>query len=153
MGSKPLFLLLCLCLSGCASWFQKETQVRLTIKASDQINPGNTSDSNPLFIQVLQLKDTARFQQADFLNLYKNLSATLGDELVYLPPAIPVRPGETLEQIIKPEPGSQYIGLIYFFSQYQQSTTRHWLSIEPSREQCIQVNLSNTLATISQKCP
>lgn len=144
---------LCLLLTGCASLFEKETEVALTIEASEQINPGNLSNSNPLFVQVVQLKDIARFQKAELLSLYKNLSTELGDELVYFTPPFPIKPGEKIEQLIQPEPGSNYMGLIYYFNQFDQATTRHWSPIIPHKYQCIRAEISNTTATIRQKCP
>lgn len=140
-------------LAGCATewkdwveltdWTQQDESILINVRASEQLNPYLGAGQNPLFIQVLQLKSVDGFQALDFYSLYNEPARALGDGLVYLEHPFPIKPGESLVKDIHPEKDTRFIGLFYFFNDFEHATTRHWFPVQGKR-QCLDVFLSNT---------
>ena len=142
-------------LSGC-SFFSSEQSphpVALYFQASDQVNPGSMSNSNPVFVQVLQMREVDRFRQADFIALVQDPVSALGGDLTYAAAPVPVQPGEELTMQITPLGSSQFFGIVFHFHHYEQAITRRWVGITHNKNQCVQINLFNLDAEITDKCP
>lgn len=139
-------------LAGCATqwkeWSEwadwtKDESIVVNMTASEQLNPYLGAGQNPLFIQVLQLKNVDGFQALDFPSLYNEPARALGDGLVYLEHPFPIKPGESMARSITPEKDTRFIGLLYFFNDFEHATTRHWFPVQGKR-QCLDIFLSNT---------
>ncbi|WP_257286191.1 type VI secretion system lipoprotein TssJ [Endozoicomonas sp. SESOKO1] len=157
---KLLFILSFTTLLGCTSALtsgeiaSKET-IKINIKANKVLNPYSGSEQNPLFIQIVQLKQIERFQSLDFLSLYQDIEKSLGKDLIYPDLSFPLKPGTTVTKLIKPETGANFIGLLYFFSNFEEATTRHWLPIQPGKNpgknQCFDISFNN-IKGVLERC-
>ncbi|MFK0573522.1 type VI secretion system lipoprotein TssJ [Endozoicomonas sp.] len=148
---KLLMIWLFSMLAGCISGLAPERIIKINIKANEQLNSYLGVESNPVFIQVLQLKNVDSFQDLDFTRLYNDPAKALGEGMVYLAPPFPVKPGEIITKIIKPEADARFIGLLYFFNDFEKATTRHWFPVRTDKKQCLNLFLNNTLA-VMEKC-
>ncbi|WP_066016624.1 type VI secretion system lipoprotein TssJ [Endozoicomonas atrinae] len=137
-------------LIGCTSGLTPKKTIRINIKASEQLNPYSGVEQHPLFIQVVQLKNIDHFQSLDFKSLYNEPAKALGEDLIYLEQTFPIKPGDTVTKTIKPEPDTDFIGLLYFFSNFEKATTRHWLPVQPRKKQCFNILLNNTKGLIER---
>ena len=152
---KLLLVFSYITLFGCASGLtssglaSKET-ITIDITANKILNPYSGSDQNPLFIQIVQLKQIERFQSLDFISLYQDVEKSLGKDLVYLDQSFPIKPGATVKKLIKPEVGANFIGLLYFFSDFENATTRHWLPVQSGKNQCFDISFNNNKGVIER---
>ena len=152
---KLLLILLYATSIGCTSdltsrGLTAKEAITINIKASEILNPYLGTEQNPLFIQVVQLKHIDRFQSLDFISLYKDIENSLGKDLIYLEQPFPIKPGSTVTKLIKPEIGANFIGLLYYFSNFEQATTRHWLPTQPGKKQCFDVLFNNNKGVIAR---
>ncbi|WBA88897.1 type VI secretion system lipoprotein TssJ [Endozoicomonas sp. GU-1] len=152
---KMLLILLCTTPVGCSSGLTSsgltaKEAITINITASEILNPYLGNEQNPLFIQVVQLKQIDRFQSLDFISLYQDIENSLGKDLIYLEQSFPIKPGTTVTKSIKPEMGTNFIGLLYFFSNFEQATTRHWLATQPGKKQCFDVFFNNNKGVLER---
>ena len=127
----------------------KDESIVVNMAASEQLNPYLGTGQNPLFVQILQLKSVDGFQVLDFPSLYSEPAKALGDGLVYLEQPFPIKPGESISKSIMPEKDTRFIGLLYFFNDFEHATTRHWFAVDGAG-QCLDVFLSNTQGVLAR---
>jgi type VI secretion system protein VasD len=127
---RALVLLLAFALvTGCSSnksrvgsMFNVDTDVHLTLIADGSINPGNQGSPAPLFIRLYELKSSEAFHRADFIDLYENDEAVLGNDLVNQRQLSRLAPGESREERVVLRKDTRYIGLFAEFYDYEGST-------------------------------
>ena len=56
--------------------------INLTVLASNRLNPTEFGEPRPVQLRIYQVKTDARFNFAEFQDIWKNDQKTLGDDLV-----------------------------------------------------------------------
>ena len=129
-------------LSGCSSKPEAEpapppTVLTLTIKAGVDINASSIDKAAPLQARLYELTSPTLFQQADFLSLYLEDTATLQGSLVKKHPLPTIRPGSNQTLNFQLDGTTRYIAILAEFSRYQTAVA--------SVTDKISLNQSNTL--------
>jgi type VI secretion system protein VasD len=104
--------------------------IDLSIKASDDINPGPDGAAAPALVRVYQLASPVKFENADFFLLFEKEKDTLGPDLVGRE-EIAVAPGEikTLNQPLKPN--ATHVGVVAAFRDIDRASWRALVEVPP----------------------
>jgi type VI secretion system protein VasD len=88
----------------------------LSLEASERVNPDPRGRSMPTVVQLLQLKDTLRAEQASFQKLWNKPEAFLEEDLLQVA-EFTVSPGQTVERWIPRDPKARYVAVMGLFRQ------------------------------------
>ena len=130
------FLLLAITVSACSVFSNSEeeeeepVELKLQIKASDNINPSSVSKGNPVVVNLYQLKGVEAFQSAQILDLFEKDSSILAETLVKKQILASVLPEEKRTQTLAIAQGTKYLAVFVQFSNYSQAKARAWLEIK-----------------------
>lgn len=115
--------MLCLALLACSACSAKRINTcdepppfHLRLEASDRVNPDPRGRSMPTVVQILQLEDSIRVEQASFRGLWNKPEETLEKELLQVT-ELTVAPGQTLERWIPRNPKTKYVVAMGLFRQ------------------------------------
>ncbi len=146
-------------LSGCTTqesrvggMLKLQTDVKLTVSASHDINPDSAGDPAPVMLRFYELTTDQAFEGADFIRLYEQDSATLGDTLIRRTQLPGVVPGEQIEHQLVLDASTRYVGLLAEFYQYEDAAYKVVLPITARNvfKDVIKVQLSgNQLSVIN----
>ncbi len=88
-GRIGLFMALAFVIAACSSVNHKvgsvlnlDTDLKLELTADGDINPDEKNKPSPVFIRLYELKTTAAFNKADFIDLYESDEEVLADALI-----------------------------------------------------------------------
>ncbi len=98
-----------------------QTDVKLIVSASHDINPDSAGVPAPVVLRLYELTTDQAFESADFIRLYEQDSAALGDSLIRRRQLSGVVPGEQVEQQLVLDASTRYIGLLAEFYQYESA--------------------------------
>ncbi|MGD8175038.1 type VI secretion system lipoprotein TssJ [Marinimicrobium sp. ARAG 43.8] len=120
--------LIMLWLSGCATEESRvggvlklKTNVTLTIRADETINPDHQGVASPVFLRLYELSVDQAFEQADFIDLYNRESTALGNTLVQRRQLPRVLPGDVQRHQLVLDSNTRYLGLVAEFYQYERA--------------------------------
>ncbi|MDF7675606.1 type VI secretion system lipoprotein TssJ [Neisseriaceae bacterium ESL0693] len=136
MKRQPLgyWILLCLLLSGCHMAQKGYESVRkagteavtlsryhydFKVMTTKTLNQGNQANALTTHMQIYQLRDKARFQEASYYDLLHQADKVLDKDLVQQQ-TITVMPFSSQEVTGDVDQQSQYIGVVFFFHQPQE---------------------------------
>lgn len=102
--------------------FNLDTDLKLTLQVSSDINPDDNNRPSPVFVRFYQLKSTTAFDKADFIDIYERDKEIFGGDIVNKQTLKPLAPGETRTERLVLEPGTRAIAIYAEFSQYAGST-------------------------------
>ena len=124
-----LLTFMCIGIWGCSSSKSRvggvlnlDTDLKLTLNVSSDINPDDNNRPSPVFIRLYQLKSTTAFDKADFIDIYERDKEMFGGDLINKQTLKPLIPGETRTESLVLEPGTRAIAIYAEFSQYAGST-------------------------------
>ncbi|MGA7743678.1 MAG: type VI secretion system lipoprotein TssJ [Polyangia bacterium] len=88
--------------------------IRVSIRASDRLNPGDNGESLATTVRLYQLKDTSKLQTASLEQILDNDRALLGDDLVSVK-EITLYPGEAATPSLNRREGAAILAVVAFF--------------------------------------
>lgn len=153
-------LLILVFLGGCSSSKNRvggvlnlDTDLKLNIVTDAHINPDENQRASPVFVRLYELKSTAAFDKADFVDLYERDKEVLGNDLLgkqVLKPLIPN--AERTDNLIL-KSGATHVALYAEFSQYRGSTYKVTFPITLNNviKNEVTVKISGTNVVIVQK--
>lgn len=116
-------------LSGCSSSKSRvggvlnlDTDLKLNFIAEGNINPDENKRPSPVFVRLYELKSSATFNKADFIDLYERDKEVLGGDLLNKQMLKPLSPGVSRTDNLVLKSGATQIGLYVEFSQYRGSS-------------------------------
>lgn len=137
-GMLPIFLLLLALLTSCQS------QVELHISANKNLNPDvHRNNSEPVSVQVYQLKDIQKFKIANFFQITDEPEKTLGAD--FLPPisSFILSPNQKQDIFIKLNSEAKYFGIIAAFQFIDNSKWKAIVPIEGKHKKNIHIELKD----------
>ncbi|MCJ8295624.1 MAG: type VI secretion system lipoprotein TssJ [Colwellia sp.] len=145
-----LLFLIAVALSACSSSSEEEDpiEVKLLLKASDNINPSQVSKRNPVVVNLYQLKSVDAFKSSQVLDLYEKDISILADDLVNKQILGSVLPQEKRAITLAIAPGTKYIAVFVQFSNYSQAKAKAWLEVKEI-DDIEQINISIDSLTVN----
>ena len=140
------WLLILLLLSGCSSKPEpapQPTTLVLTIKAGSDINPSDIDKASPLQARLYELTDNTLYQQADFLSLYLEDTATLQSSLIKKHPLPTIQPGSSQTLNFQLDNATRYVAILGEFSQYQTAVANVTEAVIPNQNNILILNIND----------
>ncbi|MCJ8318838.1 MAG: type VI secretion system lipoprotein TssJ [Colwellia sp.] len=131
--NTTLLLLLALSMSACSVFSSTEpepVELKMILQASDNINPSDVSNANPVVVNLYQLKSIDAFQSAQILDLFEKDISVLADDLVKRQTLASVLPLEKRVTTLAVAQGTKFLAVFVQFSNYSQAKTRAWIEIK-----------------------
>jgi|GEM_PF-2093422 len=130
-----LLLLLTITFSACSVFSSEEKEeesieLKLVLKASDNINPSQVSTGNPVVVNLYQLKNVDAFKSSQILDLFEKDTSILAKDLVSKRILGSVLPQEKREVTLSIDQGTKFLVVFVQFSNYSQAKARAWLEIK-----------------------
>jgi type VI secretion system protein VasD len=125
----PLAVTLLAGLAGCHSGAPpaqpKTLDVRVTIQAAVDLNPNQYGRASPVLLHVYQLREAAKFQNADFEAATARAESTFGSEVVRREEQM-IAPNSTTELHLKIQPEARLLGVI---AEYIDQSNAQWRAL------------------------
>lgn len=138
-GRRHTVLLLAgLVLSGCAMLGSSPAKVSGSVQAVSGLNPSVNQRPSPLRIVVYELTSAAAFGKADFMALYQQDQATLGQEFVARE-ELTLQPGETRAYARTLAPQTRVLGVLAVYRDLERATWRTTVSVQPGKKQQLRI--------------
>lgn len=101
------------------------TTIKLSITASEQINPNSAKLPSPVVVRVYELRSLDQFNAADFFQLFDSDQQVLAQSLVARREVV-VKPGDkvTVEGAPSGSADTRFIGMIAAYREVQSATWR-----------------------------
>jgi type VI secretion system protein VasD len=112
-----------LALAGCLSNPPKPSNVKLTLRATADVNPDANGRPSPVVVRIYQLKADAAFAGAEFFALYDDEQKALGPDLVKRD-EFTLGPGESSPAPVQVSPDARFIGVIAAYRDYRNAQWR-----------------------------
>lgn len=138
-----------LTLAGCASG-PKPTVIKLTIEATQNVNPDQRGRPSPVAVKLFELKSLTAFERADFFSLFDRERETLGPELVGRDEMV-IRPGDRVVQERKLAPEVRFIGILVGYRDLERSQWRLSVPVEAARSQLLVIQLDAARVALKGK--
>ena len=107
----------------------KPEPIRLTLQASDDVNPDAANRPSPVVVRLYLLKADALFMAGDFFALYDDEKSALKDDLIAKSTEFTLRPGEsTAVPEFVPSPETRFLGVIAAYRDYRNA---QWRRVAP----------------------
>lgn len=98
-----------------------DTDVKLQLLVSSDINPDEDERPSPIYLRLYQLKSDIAFKKIGFIDLYESDNEKLGSELVSKTELKPVAISGSREEQFVLESETQYIAIFAEFYQYKDA--------------------------------
>lgn len=129
VGRSVFLLCLMIMLSGCQFLMSDLTKIDLRLVAGGDLNPDDSGRPSPLVIRLLELKNVAGFENAEFFSLYSHEGETLGADLISSE-EIELKPGDVQDIKFALKPDSKYIAVLAAYRQLDKSAWRMVLPVQ-----------------------
>jgi len=142
--------LLTVTLSACSSSSEEQEpiEIKLLLKAGDNINPSQVSKRNPVVVNLYQLKGIDTFKSSEILDLYEKDISILADDLVNKQVIGSVLPQEQRAVPLAIAQGTKYLAVFVQFSNYSQAKAKAWLEVKEI-DDIEQINISIDSLTVN----
>ncbi|SMG54149.1 type VI secretion system lipoprotein TssJ [Paraburkholderia susongensis] len=153
------------CLSACGSTpapvVKEQTNLRLRIAASDDVNPNEWGKAAPILVRVYELKSATAFENADFFTLQSDDRKILGEDALVVDEFI-LRPGDEREITRKSNPATTAVAVLAGYRELGKSIWRavyrlpvapdaSWYRIAiPDKQQKLKIRLDQRAVSISK---
>lgn len=129
-------------LGACGSAPQQPdpTTIELTVIAAPDANADPAGNGLPVVVRIYELKNTGRFDGADFYSLYDNEATTLESDLIARE-QLDMRPGQAREIVRKADTGTQYLGVLAAFREIDQSQWKLVLPLKQNKNNIISLHV------------
>ncbi len=101
--------------------FGADTDLTLSFKVDSDINPDENKTPSPLFIRMYELKSTKLFDKANFIDIYEQDKATLGEDFVAVQKLKRLKPGEDRENSFVLNKNTRFVALYAEFLNYKNA--------------------------------
>jgi type VI secretion system protein VasD len=137
-------------LSACSSSSEEQEpiEIKLLLKAGDNINPSQVSKRNPVVVNLYQLKGIDTFISSEILDLYEKDISILADDLVNKQVIGSVLPQEQRAVPLAIAQGTKYLAVFVQFSNYSQAKAKAWLEVKEI-DDIEQINISIDSLTVN----
>ena len=126
----------------------KPTSVILEIAASPDINPDPSGHPSPVALRVYELESPSSLNEADFMSLYRNDTAVLGQDLTGKLDFI-LQPGEKKTVRIDEAPqDTQTVGAFAVFRDYEHARWKSTADIRPHETTVVRVKVGGDVLTL-----
>lgn len=95
----------------------EQEKLKLVLKASDRLNPGEKGEPLATVVRFYQLKGPNKITEATFEDLLDRGKEALGDDLVGDVDEVTLHPSERLEPPIERGDGAMYLAIVALFRQ------------------------------------
>lgn len=139
--SKIISVLLgMLLLAGCStlSPYSSKTKLDLTLTGGHELNPDVHGRASPLVMRLLELKNPAAFENADFFSLYERGKDILAQDLIAIE-ELELLPGQTQKLQLTVNNDSRYIGVLAAYRDLPETQWRYVVTVRA--EEVTTVNL------------
>jgi type VI secretion system protein VasD len=110
--------------------------LRLIVRASDRLNPGDKGEALATVVRLYALKDASKMADAPFEEILERDSQALGDDLVSKS-ELTLHPAERVEQPLKRTEGVTYLAVVALFRQPAGTSWRALYRLpEPDPNHC-----------------
>jgi len=103
---------------------------RLSIQASDNLNPDGNQKPSPIQLKVYELSSRTTFDNQDFEGLFNNGKTLLSDELLSSKVLI-VQPKELLEYQINLQEKTKFIAILAAYRNIDEARWKHIYAVKP----------------------
>lgn len=101
-----------------------DTDLKLELNAASNINPDEKEKPSPVFIRLYELKSTAAFDKADFIDLYESDEEILADALVAKQELKRLTPGtQRVDQLVLNK-DTEFVALFAEFYRYKDAKAK-----------------------------
>lgn len=104
-------LLVGLILSACSSGPPKSDKARMTVIAAADVNPAADGRPSPIVLRIYQLKEDAKFNNAEFFALFDNDQQALGPDMLARE-EVELNPGEQRKVEFEVTGDAKYVGVM-----------------------------------------
>ncbi len=125
-------LALCLTIGGCSSNKSREIDVRGRIHATETLNPDVNGESRPVNLLVFYMSDPKAFEEATFLDLYRNAGDILGEGMLKMN-RYQILPGQEKAFEDRAPESTTAVGVVAAFRDIDQS---QWKAVVATPEKC-----------------
>ncbi|WP_439134739.1 type VI secretion system lipoprotein TssJ [Pseudomaricurvus sp.] len=144
-GITKLFIIgfIIISLAGCQATrrgLNFDTTAAINLSVDSNVNPDMDDRSSPIVIRVFKLADARQFQREDFLNLYENAPARLGNDLIDTVVLKELVPGEQRVESIPLTPDVRYLGFLAEYMQYEKANSVIVVPIKEHSKNSININ-------------
>ncbi|GGJ89229.1 type VI secretion system lipoprotein TssJ [Pseudomonas matsuisoli] len=135
-------LLVASTISGCSSRSPSSnlTKLDLTLEGSNRLNPDLHGRPSPVVLQLVELKNAAAFEGADFFSLYQRPKETLSPDLIARE-ELELRPGEQRQLKLSVQEGSRYVGVLAAYRDLPDATWRYVIPLAPNTRNTVTLAL------------
>ena len=152
IGNNPWLLLATMAVAACGGlgglMSPKPTMVDLTVTAEPGINPVPPNNRpSPVVVRLYELASANRFLSADFYQLHRDASATLGKDLVAQDEFV-MMPGGAESLVRELAPGTRYLGIVAVYRSIDRATWRALAQVQPNRTTPLEANLKPLTVTL-----
>ena len=123
-----LIIVGCLVGSGCSTVnskvggaFNLKTDLRIRFNVAENINPDESSQPKPVIVRLYELTDPTLFDRADFIDLFENDEAILGDTFISKRVLQPLVPGTRFDDSMVLGKETEFVGIFVEFLRYNES--------------------------------
>ncbi len=106
-------------------------------------NPSDIDKASPLQARLYELADNALYQQADFLSLYLEDTATLQSSLIKKHPLPTIQPGSSHTLNFQLDSATRFIAILGEFSQYQTTAASVSRAVIPNQSNILILNIND----------
>lgn len=133
-----LFIVVCGSLSaGCA-----KPTIGLIVASQPNVNPDHSSRPSPVIVKMFELRNDLAFKQADFHTLFNTPLQVLGADLVAADEIVFI-PGEARRILYRPNPNTQFVGVVAGFRQLDRALWRVIKPVDPEEETWLAIELND----------
>jgi type VI secretion system protein VasD len=122
-----IFLLLLIQITACGG--KKQVRLNVAISAASNLNPDPSGNPLSVVVRIYQLKDSGRFERADYDALWKNEKETLADDLIQQIERV-IHPGSQEIVDVQANPAAGFIGVLALF---RNPSGDSWRKVVPVR--------------------
>lgn len=152
--SKVLLILLIISVLTSCSTLQpaqipaKPAGLMLTLHSAANLNPNVTQRSSPVYLTIMQLKNTTAFKQADYFSLAGKPEQALGNNLISQQ-RILVTPKLDKQILLALDNQTHALGITAAFTHLNNSEWRQTLTVDPTLA-AVTITLSNNTLTVKR---
>ena len=107
--------------SGVVGMFNFDTDLKVVLEVSDDINPDEKHTASPLYLRFYELTSDKVFNKTDFLELYENDETILGKDLIAKQELDAVLPGVSREERFVVDPATRFVAIFAEFYEFRNS--------------------------------
>lgn len=129
-------------LAACQSGPPKPSTVTVNMSGQAGMNPGPDGSDRPVTVLVMRLKDTGKFNSADYFALQGDAGSALGGDLIGVD-QIAVAPGKGASKTITVEPEAAALGFVALIREPGGRSWRTTKSVSPGSTMTVSVKLGS----------